>query len=142
MMTGSKVKRALKYRERRRLGLCYLCGEEPFLPAMGHLKLPMCGLCYCKRTSYKLVKDRTHYALLLYDRFLDHPFCPYTGEGLVLGGNTAIDHIYPVSRFPDRAQDPDNWEWVTRTSNMAKHNMTKDEFGEFCRIVTNYRESA
>jgi 5-methylcytosine-specific restriction endonuclease McrA len=34
--------------------------------------------------------------------------CVYTGELLVLGVNDSLDHIYPASRFPERAKDPNN----------------------------------
>ena len=64
--------------------------------------------------------------------------CPYTGEKLFLGVNAHLDHILPSSRFPDSRFDFNNLEWVSDKANLAKSNMTKDEFLSFCQKVVDY----
>ncbi len=70
--------------------------------------------------------------------------CPYTGEKLIVGVNTHIDHILPTCRFPELSGDISNVEWVSDKANLAKHDMTKEEFLSFCQRVVdfnNHRES-
>ena len=62
--------------------------------------------------------------------------CAYTNEPLVLGKNAQLDHILPVSRFPELRGDLDNVEWVAAKVNHAKNAMTKDEFLAFCKIIS------
>ncbi len=54
--------------------------------------------------------------------------CAYTGEPLRLGINASVDHIYPISRFPERAHDIGNLEWVCLSVNFMKKDRTRDEF--------------
>src|SRR3990167_1592298 len=64
--------------------------------------------------------------------------CPYTGEKLIPSVNCELDHILPVSKYPEKASDFDNVEFVLKKINRAKTNMTKDEFIELCRRVVEY----
>lgn len=61
---------------------------------------------------------------------------------MVLGDNTSIDHILPVSRYPEKSKDIDNLEWVTLTVNLMKRNRTADEFMELVKQIAKYREGA
>ena len=76
-------------------------------------------------------------SLTLYDKLYSQNFtCPYTGEKLILGVNAWIDHILPRSRFPDQETSLDNLQWVSKKANLAKHNLTKDEFLDLCRLIS------
>lgn len=62
--------------------------------------------------------------------------CPYNGEYLVPGVNCWLDHRMPVSRFPELAKDPTNVEWVDKRINLAKGDMTPEEFLGLCKLVS------
>lgn len=64
--------------------------------------------------------------------------CPYTGISLELGVNAEFDHILPKKRFPELAHDLNNLEWVYGRINRMKSDLTKEEFIEMCRLVTEY----
>lgn len=75
-------------------------------------------------------------ALRLLEKLEKQDFiCPYTGDKLVLGLNAQIDHINPRSRFPELISNLENLEWVSKRANLAKGDMTKEEFIEFCRLI-------
>jgi CRISPR/Cas system Type II protein with McrA/HNH and RuvC-like nuclease domain len=65
--------------------------------------------------------------------------CPYSGDGLTLGLNAALDHILPTSRFPGRRFDPSNVEWVADWVNLMKQDATPDEFLDRIRRILVYR---
>lgn len=62
------------------------------------------------------------------------PLCRYTGFQLV-PGSLSLDHKIPVSKRPDLAYVLDNLQWVHKTYNFAKSNMTNQEFLAFCRLI-------
>jgi hypothetical protein len=62
--------------------------------------------------------------------------CAYTGELLVLGVNLSFDHIKPVARFSELKYEPTNLEPVSLAVNMAKRDMSKEEFIEMCNKVS------
>lgn len=66
--------------------------------------------------------------------------CPYTGDKLILGLNTHLDHKFPVSRYPERATDMDNLEWVSKRANLAKSDMTPEEFIDFCKLIVSHSQ--
>jgi len=78
---------------------------------------------------------------LLLDRLESNPICPYTGKTLVLGINTHLDHILPVSRFPEFKSQVLNVEWISAKANLSKGDMTKDEFIAFCKLVVKFADS-
>ena len=57
----------------------------------------------------------------------------------MLGVNDSLDHVYPVSRYPERATDPTNVEWVCRTINGMKRNRTPEEFLALLAQILSYR---
>lgn len=63
-----------------------------------------------------------------YKKLLDNPYCPYTGDLLILGKNAEIEHILPISRFPNLKNELSNLEWVSGTANRLKSCLTKEEF--------------
>jgi 5-methylcytosine-specific restriction endonuclease McrA len=88
--------------------------------------------------AYKRLDVGTKEVALLLKKKLDSQnyCCAYTNEPLVFGENVQLDHILPVSRFPEIRNDPNNVEWVSARVNHAKNAMTRDEFIEFCRIIS------
>jgi 5-methylcytosine-specific restriction endonuclease McrA len=61
--------------------------------------------------------------------------CPYTGEKLILGQNVSLDHKIPRSRRPDLAYEYSNLQWVSKTYNRCKSDLTDAEFRKLCRTV-------
>lgn len=69
-------------------------------------------------------------------RFHENPYCPYTGDPLMLGVNAHLDHILSLKNRPDLKGDIDNVEWVSETANLSKNGFNKDEFIKFCKLVS------
>lgn len=61
--------------------------------------------------------------------------CPYSGVLLVPGDNCSLDHVLPKCRYPERAKDIDNLQWVLTDVNHAKAHMTHEEFVTMCCVV-------
>ena len=133
-MSESSVARQKK-RAKRRIsqGLCRDC-DTPRLPYSNHF----CEFHYIASVTRNAIGRRSkNIARFLRDKLYsqDHK-CPYTGETLVLGVNAQIDHVLPVSRYPDQRNNPDNLEWVSSTANRAKNDRTKDEFIAICHTIS------
>ena len=62
--------------------------------------------------------------------------CPLTGDKLVAGVNMSLDHIQPVSRFPELRIDLDNLQWLTKWANVSKSNLDLEEFIANCLKVS------
>ena len=54
--------------------------------------------------------------------------CAYTGKRIAIGKNASIDHIFPTSRYPDRATDINNIRFVDGNVNRIKSNLSLIEF--------------
>ena len=67
--------------------------------------------------------------------------CYLTGEVIDISKPRTynFDHKIPVSRGGDNSID--NLGICTKAANQAKHDMTPEEFFEFCKKVINYQES-
>jgi 5-methylcytosine-specific restriction endonuclease McrA len=74
-------------------------------------------------------------AIQLHQDLQTSPICPYTKEPLVIGVNLHLDHIRPVSRYPNLAYKYSNLQWVSKRYNTAKGAMTHEELIDFCRIL-------
>ena len=127
---GKKKKK--EERERRiAKGLCRYCAEKA-LP--GHKR---CGKHYIVDAANKnFGKGNAAIAEILLQRFKENPFCPYTGEKLVLGENAHLDHIKPKKNHPELKGDIENIEWVSEQANLSKSGFDKDEFIAFCKLVS------
>lgn len=114
-------------------GICPVCGKNPVLPSMKGKNWSFCERCYFKKTSTDCLKTAKH-AELIGQKLKDQNYrCAYTGEKIILGLNDSLDHILPISRYPELRSDPFNVEWVTRKVNCMKWDSTRDEF-----IATTY----
>lgn len=126
-----------KRAKRQRECLCIYCGNPEILESTRDDANQFCYECYFKRISVCRLGATKHWKSLLKKFEAQGGCCAYTGEKLVLGENAALDHILPVVRFPDRANDPTNVEWVTRQVNSLKGDKTKDEFLATIRLLSN-----
>jgi hypothetical protein len=114
------------------MGLCGKCDRRR-LPS----HQTMCEFHFVKNSAaFGLGKSDNATTQALLDKLSQqNRTCSYTGDLLQLGVNAHLDHIYPSSRFPELANSLDNVEWVSVRANLAKGDMTKNEFLEFCELV-------
>ncbi len=115
-------------------GRCRECGNQ-VVP----------GLAVCaKHWMFGLARNNLGTSLIemsaaLFNKLVKQQWsCPYTGRELVPGSNIALDHILPVSRFPEQSTDLSNVEFVSEDINKAKGDLTKEEFIDLCRAVVAY----
>ena len=120
------------HHKRLEKGLCRICGKSRLKNSKSY-----CEFHYIDSLTRNAMGYRSkEVALRLYDKLYSQNFiCPYTGEKLILGVNAWMDHILPRSRFPSQITSLDNLQWVSKKANLAKHNLTKDEFISFCKVV-------
>jgi len=90
-----------------------------------------CAIGKCDKETVAILKAR----------FYDRPYCPYTGEKLIFGVNTHIDHVESKKNRPDLAKELNNLEWVSDRANLAKNGMSKQEFIQFCSLVASLNKS-
>jgi 5-methylcytosine-specific restriction endonuclease McrA len=58
--------------------------------------------------------------------------CALTGRPL--DNNSELDHIIPISRGGDNSIE--NYRWLCRDANQAKHSLTDEEFFNLCKAIT------
>jgi hypothetical protein len=91
---------------RREAGLCESCGSLPL--SNSNRTSFTCETCYLKTTA-KLHLGSAKTWRQLKELFVKQSVCPYTGIELVLGVNTSLDHIVPISEGGDNLE---NLQWV------------------------------
>lgn len=116
-------------------GLCFECYE----PKLEHSN----SLCLRHWARVIACSGLKRYSLKVADALIkkleDQNWkCPYTGVVLIPAKNCELDHIFPVSRFPDLRGRLDNVEWVLDKINRLKYDQTKEEFIEFFRLIARY----
>lgn len=108
--------------------VCKRCYASGSMQTHRDVKYSLCEPCFYKKTAQKhtgLSKNWKH----LKEKLIQQEFrCPYTQRELFLGVNASIDHIYPQSRFPEKANELSNLEWVDRSVNETKRDRTPSEF--------------
>lgn len=102
-----KIKEKREFR--RNNGLCEQCGN-PSLDRLPHLNYKVCEVCYLKKVAKCNLNDITRWSELKELLELQKGLCPYTGEKLILGINTTLDHKFPLSRGGSNSLD--NLQWV------------------------------
>jgi len=121
-------------------GLCTSCGSESYMDCYQNRKTrtKSCQTCYLKMSSCVHLGTVHRWNELL-DLLIKQNFkCPYTGDVLILGVNDSIDHILPQDRHPERKQDINNMQWITRPMNNMKHKLLEHEFlTEIIKVVKN-----
>lgn len=121
-------------------GLCPNCAKNPVLPAMKGKDWSFCESCYFRKTSIDCLKTAKH-AEAICQKLRDQNYrCAYTGEQIILGLNDSLDHVLPISRFPELRHDPANTEWVTRKVNCMKWDSTREEFIATAYAVVHHYE--
>ncbi len=118
-------------------GVCVTCRTEQCLPSLVDAKLyqRICKKCYLKKAACTQLGSVKYWKQLLRKLENQQFCCVYSGDKITLGVNDSIDHIYPKSKYPDRAIDPSNVQWVTRTVNWAKGCLDHDEFIALVRRI-------
>lgn len=69
------------------------------------------------------------------EKFHSNPYCPYTGEKLILGVNAHLDHIKSKKNCPELSKEFSNLEWISEMANLSKNSFNKEEFISFCKSV-------
>ena len=126
---------------RRRQGKCVYCGQQPYMSGHAEHKMPHCETCYLSRMAQNYLGDSARASELLAVLEQQNYRCAYTGEVMELGVNASLEHRFPVSRFPERACDISNMEWVLWKVNEMKRDRTPDEFLDDIRTILNYQEA-
>jgi len=88
-----------------------------------------------KRTGVKKTTQLSNMVDILYKKYIEYPYCPFTGVPLKLRTNMSLDHIKPVSRYPELLWDINNLQWTSKEYNYHKKDKTPQEFYEFCLKV-------
>jgi len=134
-----KTKRSLKLNN---IGLCSACGKEPFLNCFKNraIKYKVCEKDYLKLKAIRGLNNINLWTDLLTKLKEQNYKCFYSGENIILGENDSIDHDFPVSRFPERANDITNIVWVSRDVNWMKDNHTHEEFMNLIEKICKYRK--
>jgi len=123
-------------------GLCTACGKNPFLNCFKNkaIKHKLCEKDYLKLKAIRGLNNINLWVDLLTKLKEQNHKCYYTGEVIVLGVNDSIDHILPVSRFPEKAGDIKNIVWVSRKVNWMKDNNTHREFIDTIEKIYKHRK--
>ena len=120
-------------RKRKEAGVCDDCGET---------RLPdhkLCRDCYLKVIAGLNTGSRANWEHILQLFYDQNQRCAMSGRKLILGKNAQLDHILPRSRFPELKHDLENLQWLHEDVNLAKRNMTPDEFVNLCEEVSKHR---
>lgn len=75
---------------------------------------------------------------LFLEKFGKLPTCYLTGEKINLNNTSSyhLDHVYPKSRGGSNSFE--NMQIATKQANLAKNDMTVEEFKELCRKIISY----
>jgi hypothetical protein len=123
-----------RYRKRKYLaeskGLCLRYGCK-FRPNKGG---KLCAMHFYKATATSMKKPAIWGELEKIAEEQDY-ICSLTGDKLLAGVNMSLDHIKPVSKYPELIGDIRNMQWVTKWANFSKHDLTISEFAENCLKV-------
>lgn len=146
-------------------GVCEKCGDVSYLKVCGNCKtskqkyqeqrrerLKNEGRCVRCSTYENMIDTRCRKCLLkgvslsntgtkknwkFFDELLDkqNSECFYTGKKLILGENASIDHLMPVSKFPNLRTHSKNLVWADKFVNVAKSSLTYAEFISLCKTI-------
>lgn len=111
-------------------GLCQNCNK----PKLENSQL--CEEHYLKQKSVHQLGTTSYWKELKLKLDLQQNKCFYTGEDLVLGLNTSLDHIIPKTVNSSLSGSLDNIQWVTTKINLIKNDMTHDQFVSLCKFIS------
>jgi ribosomal protein L34E len=127
---SSKEQQKLRRDSRKSRGLCSDCLKPVLLDKL------VCEKHYIYQvTRAALGKSNTKIVKQFSQKFYENPYCPYTGDKLIMGENVQLDHIKSQKRHPDLSKNIDNLEWVSKQANISKSILDKEEFIAFCKNV-------
>jgi hypothetical protein len=95
---------------------------------------------FFKNASYRYFKTNKQWEYLidLWDK--QGRKCAITGKPIRPSKSMHLDHILPISKYPQLAGQLSNVQWTHRTGNWLKHNLTPEELFDICKyIVDNYQ---
>jgi len=112
-----------KYEKYKKSGLCTQCGSQLMINSN-----TLCEKCWFKSCSNNNLGSRKHWEHLktLFEE--QNHKCAYTGLDLILGVNASIDHIKPISRYPELAKNLKNVCWCDSLTNKSKNDRDLSEF--------------
>ena len=131
----SKIDGAARYKRRKaeaeKKGLCIRYG----CPHQAHENSKLCPDHFYMSVAQNTLKDVGLWKDLVALAEKQNHICPLTGDTLKAGINMSLDHIKPVSRFPELKTKLTNLQWITKWANTAKMNLDLDEFVANCLKV-------
>lgn len=110
-------------------GLCVFCRDESLY------KSSLCEKHYFKGRVRSVTGSYDNWEIIRDKFFESGEVCYYTGKKLVLGVNAGLDHLKPRSRFKHLKDSIDNLVWCDTKVNVAKRDLTNDEFIDVCKLV-------
>lgn len=138
MSSSNKEVKNIKTKEFRNSqydkGLCRVCKESRLYD------LKTCKKHYLMDTANRHLGTTTRWEELEKLLIKQEYKCPYTGNELVLGKNASIDHIKPLSKFPELNYDIDNLQWVDNRINFIKSNNTEEDFLSLIKQIYEYKK--
>ena len=111
-------------------GKCRRCGK----PRMSSRVL-LCEEHYLKDACAYAIGTEKHWKMLKTIWNDQNGRCVYTNEVLCMGVNASIDHILPISKYPELKNDINNIQWVSRQMNVVKNDLTESEMVELFKTV-------
>ena len=123
---GQCRKKRLKNKENNK---CLECGNE----RLANTKY--CEEHYYKMLTYKAMGSEIFWRELREKFINQNGKCFYTGDKLIHGINSSIDHIIPKSSKHKKVYTLDNLVWCTREVNLAKRHTSLKDFISLCKKI-------
>lgn len=123
------------YKQRRVVnGLCVCCGKDA-LKTVLRKSVTHCYDCFFKKIANERLGRYKDWEILKEKFETQNGKCAYTGVEMDLGKNASLDHIKPVSRYPELANDVNNVQWVLTEVNFMKRNFEHERFIEIAKLI-------
>ena len=116
--------------ENKKNGTCYECGDK---------RLPNTNYCskhFYKNTSKHALRTVKYWKELKKKFEEQNARCFYTGDVLIHGINSSIDHIVPKSSNKENVYAINNLVWCTREVNLAKRHTSLENFIALCKKLS------
>jgi hypothetical protein len=111
-------------------GLCIQCGKSEHAKHLVH-----CLHCWAGQVASARLGSRKHGLAILEKLEQQQYRCAYTGRHLIPGKNISLDHVIPVAQAPELAGDVDNVVWCDLSANVAKYDLSRNDFVQLCKEV-------
>jgi len=117
-------------------GICVTCGQVPALD----------GMVRCKKCTWRSYASKRLGSTKKWEQLRDlwlaqDKKCALTGRPVDIGNHLSVDHILPVSKYPELSGDIDNIQIVHYHVNTAKWDLPHSEFVQLCREVVEHNDS-